>query len=178
MMYFDGRSDYADNARGRDRARGGDRYPSYPMHQEYDYEDGEDFDMRRDREMDMRRRRSSTTGRYMRDRNKQLPEENLEKWIRSLMSELEEKDRQQLKMDSIIRRAKEMGISFEKFTEEELYVTVLMLHTDLSKAFGPSITIDHWIKGAKAWLCDPDASVRYGKKLAAYYENIVEEDDV
>ena len=93
------------------------------------------------------------------------------------MSELEEKDRQLLKMDTILRRAKEMGISFDKFTEEELYVTVLMLHTDLAKALGPSITLDHWIKAAKAWLCDPDAAVRYGKKLAAYYNSIVEEDD-
>ena len=145
--------------------------PRGPMHFEsdgrYDYDDEED----------MRRRRSSTTGRYMRDRHKQLPEENIERWTRSLMSELEEKDRQLLKMDTILRRAKEMGISFDKFTEEELYVTVLMLHTDLAKAFGPSITLDHWIKAAKAWLCDPDAAVRYGKKLAAYYNSIVEEDD-
>lgn len=147
-------------------------YNNGPMHFGYDRRSDYNEEM-----MDERRRRSSTTGRYMRDGHKQLSEEHLERWTRSLMSELEEKDRQQLKMDTIIRRAKEMGISFEKFSEEELYVTVLMLHTDLAKAFGPSITMDHWIKGAKAWLCDPDASVRYGKKLATYYENIVEEDD-
>lgn len=158
-----GRDYYSDSR--YDDARG-------PMHFEsdgrYDYDYEEDM-----------RRRSSKTGRYMSDRHsfRQLSEEQLDKWIRSLMGELEEKDRQTLKMDSIIRRAKEMGISFEKFTEEELYVTVLMLYTDLSKAFGPSITLDHWIKAAKAWLCDPDAALRYGKKLAAYYNSIVEEDE-
>lgn len=149
-------------------------YTSGPMHFGYDrrYDGNEMY------ENDMRRR-SQTTGRYMRDRHsgKQLPEEELDRWIRALMGELEEKDRQQLKMDNVIRRAKEMGISFDKFTEEEFYVTLLMLHTDLSKAFGVTLTLDHWIKAAKAWLCDPDAAKRYGKKLAAYYESIVEEDD-
>lgn len=180
MMYFDGRSDYA-RGRGRDRARGGgDRYP---MEEEmmYDYADGEDYDydMRRggDREMDMRRRRSQTTGRYMRDRHKteesKLPEEDIEKWTKSLLSELEDRDRQQLKMDTILKRAQDMGIQFEKFTPEEFYVTVVMLYSDLSKAMG-AVSMDNWLKAAKAWLCDPDAALRYGKKLAAYYEEIVD----
>lgn len=157
-MRYDSRMDYPDA-----------RYDaSYgPMHFESDgrYEE------------DMRRRRSSTTGRYMRDRHSSRPlgEEHIERWTRSLMGEMEDKDRQQLKMDTILRRAKEMGISFDKFSEEEFYVTLLMLHTDLSKAFGPQ-PMDNWIKAAKYWLCDPDAALRYGKKLAAYYENIVEED--
>lgn len=163
---YDGRSmggrDYysEDNAYGPMHFESDRRYDDYPM-------------------MDERRRRSSTTGRYMSDRHSSQPlsEEHLDKWIRSLMGELEEKDRQQLKMDVIIRRAKEIGISFDKFSEEELFVTVLMLHTDLSKALGPTITVDHWIKAAKAWLCDPDAALRYGKKLSAYYKSIVEDDE-
>lgn len=171
-MRYDSRMGYSNNYSDGtyDNARG-------PMHFEsdrrYEYDD-DDYPM-----MDNRRRRSSTTGRYMSDRNSSRPldEEHIERWTRSLMGELEEKDRQMLKMDAIIRRAKEMGISFEKFTEEEFYVTLLMLHTDLAKAFGPSITLDHWIKAAKAWLCDPDAALRYGKKLAAYYKSIVEDDE-
>lgn len=164
-MRYDSRMGYPDGT--YDNARG-------PMHFESDRYDDDDYPM-----MDNRRRRSASTGRYMSDRHSSRPleEEHIERWTRSLMGELEEKDRQMLKMDSIIRRAKEMGISFEKFTEEEFYVTLLMLHTDLAKAFGPSITLDHWIKAAKAWLCDPDAALRYGKKLAAYYNSIVEDDD-
>lgn len=169
------------------------RYDRYPMDERMDYSEYNRYDNYSNAPMhfesngrydsysneDERRRRSQSTGRYMSDRHsrKQLSEEHLERWIKSLMGELEDKDRQMLKMDSVIRRAKEMGISFEKFSEEELYVTVLMLHTDLSKAFGPSITLDHWIKAAKAWLCDPDAAVRYGKKLAAYYTSVVEDDE-
>lgn len=171
-MRYDSRMGYSNNYSDGTytNARG-------PMHFEpdrYDYAYDDDYSM-----TDNRRRRSQSTGRYMSDRHSSHPleEEHIERWTRSLMGELEEKDRQMLKMDSVIRRAKEMGISFEKFTEEEFYVTLLMLHTDLSKAFGPSITLDHWVKAAKAWLCDPDASLRYGKKLAAYYNAIVEEDD-
>jgi hypothetical protein len=141
-----------------------------PMHFDRRYEDSRRYEDNR---------RSSSTGRYMNDRHsgsgKQLSEEHIDRWIRSLMGELEEKDRQQLKMDNAIRRAKEMGISFDKFTEEEFYVTMLMLHTDLAKAFGTMVTLDHWVKAAKAWLCDPDAALRYGKKLAAYYHAIVED---
>lgn len=163
---YDERMDYADN------------YPDYrsdyrngPMHFEpdrrYDY-------------MDERRRRSSTTGRYMRDRHmtgdEKLPEEDIERWTKSLLGEMEERDRQQVKMDTVMKRAQDMGISFEKFTPEEFYVTVVMLHTDFSKAL-PAQPMDTYIKMAKAWLCDPDAAKRYGKKLAAYYEEIVNGDE-
>lgn len=163
---YDERMDYADN------------YPDYrsdyrngPMHFESD---------RRYDVMDERRRRSSTTGRYMRDRHmtgeEKLPEEDIERWTKSLLGEMEERDRQQVKMDTVMKRAQDMGISFEKFTPEEFYVTVVMLHTDFSKAL-PAQPMDTYIKMAKAWLCDPDASKRYGKKLAAYYEEIVNGDD-
>lgn len=163
---YDERMDYADN------------YPDYrsdyrngPMHFESD---------RRYDVMDERRRRSSTTGRYMRDRHmtgeEKLPEEDIERWTKSLLGEMEERDRQQVKMDTVMKRAQDMGISFEKFTPEEFYVTVVMLHTDFSKVL-PAQPLDTYIKMAKAWLCDPDASKRYGKKLAAYYEEIVNGDD-
>lgn len=166
---YDERMDYADNypdyrsdyRNGPMHFESGRRYDAYPM-------------------MDERRRRSSTTGRYMRDRHmtgeEKLPEEDIERWTKSLLSEMEERDRQQLKMDTVMKRAQDMGISFEKFTPEEFYVTVVMLHTDFSKAL-PAQPMDTYIKMAKAWLCDPDASKRYGKKLAAYYEEIVNGDD-
>lgn len=166
---YDERMDYADN------------YPDYrsdyrngPMHFESDRR-YDAYPM-----MDERRRRSSTTGRYMRDRHmtgeEKLPEEDIERWTKSLLGEMEERDRQQVKMDTVMKRAQDMGISFEKFTPEEFYVTVVMLHTDFSKVL-PAQPMDTYIKMAKAWLCDPDASKRYGKKLAAYYEEIVNGDD-
>lgn len=157
------------------------QYPQsdYNMDGNYDGRNEYDYDPRYDMTMDQRRRRSQTTGRYMSDRHMtgddKLPEEDIEKWTKSLLSEMEDRDRQQVKMDFILKRANEMGISFEKFTPEEFYVTVLMLHTDFSKAL-QNQPIDTYLKMAKAWLCDPDASLRYGKKLAAYYEEIVNGD--
>lgn len=166
---MDERMDYADYNRNSRSD-----YANGPMHFGYDrrYDGNEMY------ESDMRRR-SSTTGRYMRDRymtgEEKLPEEDVERWTKSLLGELEERDRQILKMDTILKRTQDMGISFEKFTPEEFYVTVVMLYTDFSKAL-PAQPIDTYIKMAKAWLCDPDASKRYGKKLAAYYEEIVNGD--
>ena len=158
MDYPDYRSDYRD---GPMHFESNGRYDAYPM-------------------MDERRRRSSTTGRYMRDRHmtgeEKLPEEDIERWTKSLLGEMEERDRQQVKMDAVMKRAQDMGISFEKFTPEEFYVTVVMLHTDFSKVLSAQ-PLDTYIKMAKAWLCDPDASKRYGKKLAAYYEEILNGDD-
>lgn len=157
------------------------QYPQsdYNMDGNYDGRNEYDYDPRYGMMMDQRRRRSQTTGRYMSDRHMtgddKLPEEDIEKWTKSLLSEMEDRDRQQVKMDFILKRANEMGISFEKFSPEEFYVTVLMLHTDFSKAL-QNQPIDTYLKMAKAWLCDPDASLRYGNKLAAYYEEIVNGD--
>lgn len=173
MRYYEDEMDSARGGRGRDRARGGgDRY-SYPEDMDYDYADGADYDY------DMRRRRSSTTGRYMRDRHmtkeKRLPEEDLDMWSKSMLSEMEERDKTQMRMDSVVKRAQDMGVTFEKFSAEELYATVLMLHRLFSKSMGPS-PMDAYVKMAKSWLCDPDSALRYGKKLAAYYEEIVNDD--
>ena len=160
----------------------------YEPYQQSDYNMDDNYDRRSrydsmydesDMMMDQRRRRSSSTGRYMSDRHMtgddKLPEEDIERWYKSLLSDMEDRDRQLMKMDSVLKRAQEMGISFDKFTQEEFYVTVLMMHTDFSKVL-PSASMDTYIKMAKAWLCDPDASLRYGKKLAAYYEEIVNGD--
>lgn len=146
----------------------------YDDEMDYDYDRRRDYDYRSDPEMDMRR--SPSTGRYIKDGHytseHRLPEEDIEMWTRELMSEMEEKDRQLFRMESVIKRAKEMGVNFDKFSEEEFYLTVIMMHTALSKVL-TNVPMDNWIKMAKAWLCDPMASKRYGKKLAAYYENIV-----
>lgn len=135
--------------------------------------DYDDYDM-----TDGRRRRSSTTGRYMRDRHMtddmRLPEEDIEMWTKSMLSEMEDRDKTQMKMDAVLKRAQDMGIDFNKFSPEEFYVTVLMIHRTFAKSMGPS-PMDAYVKMAKAWLCDPDSNLRYGKKLAAYYENIVNE---
>lgn len=178
MMRFDGRIDpyiamggYRDNRRfdypedSRFEKEGDFRYDG-----RHDYP--HEFDMSRggyDRAYEDSRRGGRRDG-----HGKRLSEEKVEKWIKSLLSEMEDRDRQQMKMDAVLKRAQDMGIEFEKFSPEEFYATVLMVFTDFSKALG-SNALDTYIKMAKLWLCDPDASVRYSKKLAAYYDNIVDE---
>jgi hypothetical protein len=171
--YVDSDYDY-DSRRGRDYA---DERRDYDMRRDYDYDmRREDYDMRRGSDYDMRRgdmRAFDVRGYYDGHNKKYLDDKMLEKWSKRLMKEVEEKDKQFLKMENIVKRAENMGIKFEEFTPDEFYVTLLMLFTDFSKALG-TVNPDIFIKLAKYWLCDEDAGLQYGEKLAAYYYHIVE----
>ena len=101
-----------------------------------------------------------------------LSNAHLEKWEKALHRELDEHDRELLKMEKVIKRANDMRIEFDKFSEEEFYVTVLMLYTDYKDTIGKG-NAEIYIKLAKDFLCDEDAELQYGEKLAAYYEGIV-----
>ena len=182
-MMRDGRNPYG--ARGgyiRDsRMYGGrDRHyhePEYEM--EYDgrrdYNYDYDYAYERPYERDYREYPFEMKGRFGRDyapMGKELSERDIETWIRRIMDEIDDKDKQYFKMDNVIKKAEAMGIRFDKFTPEEFYVTVLMNFTDFSDTFGTG-NPDIYLKMAKKWLCDEDASLKYGAKLAAYYEHIV-----
>ena len=131
------------------RGRVGSRYP-----EDYNY----DSDMRYDY--------------YPRDGHSTMSEEELKHWGKKLLDEVNDKDRQYLKMESVIKKAEQMGIRFDEFTPYEYYITVLMMFTDYSKTLGTA-NYDIYIKLAKDWLCDEDVAAQYGKKLTAYYENVV-----
>lgn len=105
-----------------------------------------------------------------------LEDEDLEEWSEKLKKHLEEKDKQFFSKEHIKRRAEEMGIKFDKFTFEEFMVTALMMYTDYCKTLGTA-NMDTYLRLAKDWLCDEDVSMKYGEKLAAYYDYIVEGDD-
>lgn len=77
-----------------------------------------------------------------------------------------------IKMDLVIKKAKDMGIEFDKFTEDEFYTTFLMVFTDYSKTLGTA-NLDTYVKLSKDWLCDKDSMLRYGEKLAAYRDYVV-----
>ena len=100
-----------------------------------------------------------------------LDERTLEMWSRELLNELEPMHQQKFKMDAVIKKAEEMGIRFDKFTPAEFYATVVMIASDFGKTVGMN-NIDLITRMAKDWLCDPDAGVKYGKKLSAYYHHI------
>lgn len=134
---------------------------------DYEYSDRRDYgDMRRDYNYDRRSRDYH--------KSKMLDEEDLERWTRKLTEQLEQKEKPLYKMDEIIKKAETMGVRFDKFTPYEFYVTVLMMLTDYKKSIA-SLSPEMYIKLAKDWLCDEDASLKYGEKLAAYYNHIVSE---
>lgn len=158
--------------------RGRDYYyesrASYPRDRRRDYyedEDDEEYYDMRDRRYEDGRRYGGRGRDY--HSHKELDERKLEKFSKKLIKEVEEKDKSYYKMESILKRAEDMGIEFDEFTPYEFYVVVLMMFTDFCKALG-TVNPDVYIKLAKYWLCDEDAAVQYGEKLAAYYESIVE----
>lgn len=109
---------------------------------------------------------------YPRDGHSMMSEEELKHWSKKLMEEVDEKDKQFLKMENIVKKAEQMGIRFSEFSPYEFYVTVLMMFTDYHKTLGTA-NYDIYLKLAKDWLCDEDVAAQYGKKLTAYYENVV-----
>lgn len=101
-----------------------------------------------------------------------LSREELHHWKKKLTAEMEKGECEMLADEKILKRAKEMGMKFEEFTEDEFVVAVLALYTDYCKTLGKANT-DMYLKMAKDFLEDKDAGVRFGEKLAAYYDNIV-----
>lgn len=176
-MYFDGRNPYGSKG-GYVRDHAMDSRRDYAM-------DGRDYHYgpMMDYEMDSRRRRDYySDGHYpmypqemmypmdRHKRNMYLSEEELRKWSSRLMREIGE--RENLKMEAIMKRAESLAINFDKFSPHEFYTTMLMIYSDFHKTLGTA-NVDLYLKLAKDWLCDEDAEVRYGEKLAAYYYSVV-----
>lgn len=141
-----------------DYARGGRRdYGDYDYGYDMRYRDYADYD-------------------YAGDYGESLTKEELDHWNKKLMKEVEEKDKQFFSKENIAQKAKQMGIPFEQFKEEELATAALMTYTDYCKALKPYVgaNMDVYISMGKAFLTDPDAAVKGGEKLAVYHDCIVE----
>lgn len=110
---------------------------------------------------------------YYGDYGENLSKQELEHWNKKLMKEVEDKDKQFFAKENIMKKAKEMGIKFDKFNEEEFYLTTLMMYTDYCKTLGTA-NMDIYLRLAKDWLEDKDVSVKGGEKLAVYHDCIVE----
>lgn len=160
--YYGGAEDYA---RGRDYNYGED----YARGRGRDYNYGNDYARGRDYGympyppymMDY----ASQGGEYLSDRDLQM-------WADKLMKKVEDKDKQFLSRENIRKRADEMGIKFEKYSFEEFYVVVLMKYTDHCKTLGTA-NMDIYLKLAKDFLEDEDSSLKYGERLAAYYDFVI-----
>lgn len=145
-------------------SRAGRRYDmdyNYPRRDyDYDYE----------REVDYAYERPRYDGHY--GHSEELDDRTLEHWTHELQEHLEPMHVNKFKMDGVVKKAEEMGVRFDKFTPHEFYATVIMLVSDFGKTLGMT-NPDIYARLAKDWLCDEDAGVKYGEKLAAYYHNIV-----
>lgn len=109
---------------------------------------------------------------YGEDEEEVLDDRELMDWSKKLLKEVDHNYKDFFTVDNIEKRAKEMGIDFKDFTFSEFYTTVLMVFTDYNKTLGAG-NMDTYLRLAKDWLCDEDAEVQYGEKLAKYYDEIV-----
>lgn len=113
-------------------------------------------------------------GRVMRDyaEGTTLTNRELMDWSQKLMKELEEKDKNYFKYENIEKKAKEMGMTFDKYSFDEFYTTVLMMVTDYCKTLGTA-NPDVYLRLAKDFLEDKDSALKYGDKLSTYYDYVV-----
>lgn len=92
--------------------------------------------------------------------------EKLEHWIKKL----KQKDRFGLPKEEVIRKAKEMGVRFEKFEELEFYAIYLMMVSDYKQlANDPHM----YLALTKDWLEDDDVEMKGSEKVCAYLYSIV-----
>lgn len=101
-----------------------------------------------------------------------LSNKELMQWNQRLTNELEEKDKNYFKYENIEKKAKDMGMTFDKYSFDEFYTTILMMVTDYCKTLGTA-NPDVYLRLAKDFLEDKDSGLKYGEKLAAYYDYVV-----
>ena len=93
-------------------------------------------------------------------------EEDLKKWIKKLMK----KDKFKLPKQEVLKKAEEMNIEFEEFSEEEFYAIYLMLVSDYPNVADNPHT---YIVMAKQFLEDDDVNVDPSEKVCKYLYEIV-----
>ncbi|AXF52118.1 MAG: hypothetical protein [Podoviridae sp. ctcf755] len=138
--------------------------PSYMSEVDYARQDGK----RRDRNS-----QGNYNGEYYEDYEDGEKEwkKDLEKWSKKL----KRNDRFEIPKQEVINRAKEMNVRFDEFSEEEFYVTYLMMISDYKDiANDPNA----YIKMAKKFLEDDDIEVSPSEKLCIYYYEIVKGEGV
>lgn len=127
-----------------------------------DYEDEEEFEYEYD----------------MHEKPLELKEKQIKKWEKKLENEDGSRG-PKFQKDQILPMAKQLGIKFEDFTEEEFVLVVNMMYSDYCKALKEASFQGYqkpevYIHMAKAFLCDEDFEGEPYEKLALYYYDIVE----
>lgn len=175
MDYRNGRSESrsrSDSRRGRDRADYGDYYMEYEQPREFygDY----NYDMRRGRDYqsDYRRGDRDYRGDYAEDDDyKEEYEEDLEKWQKKLKKD----DRFGWSKEQVVTKARDMGVSFKDYDEDEYYTIYLMHVSDYPSVANEPHT---YLAMAKAWLEDKDLEIDPSEKVCKYlYEIVMAEEE-
>lgn len=164
--YRDYRSDYYRNPYEDegyvDRAYKSHNAPNdYPIHDSKDYGPHEDY------RHDMYGKRYDEHHRDDYHFGESEYKHHLHKW----KMELESKRRFMQSEEEVIKRAKEMGIQFGQFTEEEFYVTYLLMQTMF---YSVSNDFNMYISIAKEFLHEKGIKVSPSEKLSIYLYYIVE----
>lgn len=143
------------------------------------YNEDYNSDYRRDYNMDYydgdyrynRDYRNDYAGDYAGQNMDEEYKKKLHEWIEKLSS----KNRfRQYGKEHILQQAKNMGIRFEEFDEDEFYAVYLMMVSDY-----PTISNEYnmYIRMAKDWLEDKDIAVSPSEKICIYlYEIVLGED--
>lgn len=104
-----------------------------------------------------------------------LSEEELDKWCKKLKEQLDERERQMFSKDSIIQKAKAMGVEFKDFTEMEFYVNTLKNYTDHKHSIGQNPELA--MKLSRDDFKDEDGEYHGSEWLSVYYDDFVKKDD-
>lgn len=163
---YDSRYDYNDSARQyRDYGMGDEHYGQHRMYHQptqmtgryaidyrgrdyNDYNDYNDYDMRD---------YASEDEEYKKD---------LKEWTKKLKM----KDKFGIPEKEIIEKAKQMGVKFKDYSEEEFVATYYMLMSDFTNV---SNDVHMYLTMAKSFLEDKDIAVSPSEKLCIYMYKIV-----
>lgn len=163
---YDSRYDYNDSARqSRDYGMGDEHYGQHRMYHQpmqmtgryaidyrgrdyNDYNDYNDYDMRD---------YASEDEEYKKD---------LKEWTKKLKM----KDKFGIPEKEIIEKAKQMGVKFKDYSEEEFVATYYMLMSDFTNV---SNDVHMYLTMAKSFLEDKDIAVSPSEKLCIYMYKIV-----
>jgi hypothetical protein len=134
-----------------------------------------------DGENDEARRRSKTTGRYMKDRAAaaKLSDADIMHW-ESKLRNADGTHGKHFDMHQVQEAASRLGIHFDNYSEKEFCMAMNMLYSDFCEVcramVSPEKEAYHYAKMAKAWLEDEDGPPP-AEKLALYYYCIADEDE-
>lgn len=174
---YDSRYDsrYDANYGTSDGHYGGERYGEYRRPFEYEifgemtYRDREDYyggDGRNDYRYENYGQGYQGYNDYASEDPKQEYKKELEEWIKKMKN----KDRFQLSKQEVLNKAKQMGVNFEEFCEEEFYAVYLAMVTDY-KNIGNDPHV--YLTLAKQFLEDDDIELSPSEKVYAYLNYVV-----